>query len=41
MDLSWGSAAGLGLFFAGFGVFFWGFHYFIATVTAVSSKKEE
>ncbi len=38
MDLSWGSAAGLGLFMSGLGVFFWGFSYFIASATR---KKDE
>ncbi|MGB5047482.1 MAG: hypothetical protein WBO46_00995 [Caldilineaceae bacterium] len=41
MDLSWGSAAGLGIFLSGLGVMLWGLNCFIVAVGAVSSKKDE
>lgn len=33
MDLSWGSAAGLGLFMSGLGVLFWGLGLFAAALS--------
>ncbi len=38
MDLSWGSAAGLGIFMMGLGGMFWGLSFFVA---ALGSKKDE
>ena len=32
MDLSWGSAAGLGIFMSGLGVMFWGLGLFVAAL---------
>jgi len=40
MDLSWGSAAGLGVFMSGLGVMFWGLQCFIVGISAAGKKDE-
>ena len=39
--LSWGSPAGLALFFLGFGLFFWGFSRFVSAVAAKSTRDDK